>query len=234
MGNSSPTENVRHLFNRIANRYDLGNDLISAGTHRLYKKKALRVISLSKGDKVVDLCTGTGDLLIEAAKIVGEEGKAVGVDFSEEMLEIARKRVRGSELKNVEIVHADVTNLPFEKDSFDAATMAFGLRNILERELALKEAFRVLRRGGRLSILEFSNPREFICPRIYRVYLDFFVPFVGGVVSGNRQAYEYLAKSISHFPYSEEILEEARRVGFQGKVIRFLGGSISLYNCLKP
>lgn len=231
---SNNSSEIRNLFDRIASRYDLGNNLISFGTHHFYKRKAIENTSLSKGDRFLDLCTGTGDLIIQGAKVVGNEGNAVGADFSIEMLEVARKRIDESGLQNVEIVHADVTNLPFEENSFDVATMAFGLRNISEKEKVFKEVFRVLKRGGRLAVLEFSNPREFICPSIYRIYLNLFMPLIGGIASGDYKAYWYLASSVNQFPQSEMVSKIAEDCGFQVKMVRFLGGSISLYNCLKP
>ncbi len=232
MGNNS--SEIRHLFNRIASRYDLGNNLISFGTHLFYKRKTIEETSLSEGDRFLDLCTGTGDLVIQGAKVVGNKGSAVGADFSIEMLEVARKRIVESGLKNAEVIYADVTDLPFEESSFDVATMAFGLRNIPEKEQVFKEVFRVLKNGGRLAVLEFSNPQEFVCPSLYRIYLNLFMPLIGGVASGNYKAYRYLAHSINQFPKTEKISKIAEDCGFQVKVVKFFGGSISLYNCLKP
>lgn len=223
---------VRALFENLAPKYDLGNDLLSLGTHRLYKRISLASLDLKKGDSFIDLCTGTGDLAIAAYSKVGSSGHVVGVDFSMQMLEVARKRALAQNA-SIDFIEGNVTSLSFEDGRFDAASIAFGLRNIDDKEKVFKEAYRVLKRKGSLMVLEFSNPEDSFFPWLYKFYLDLLVPTLGKIVSQDGNAYRYLSGSIHDFPRIEEVLAIATKAGFTATTRRFLGGALCLYNCMK-
>lgn len=190
---------VRSMFDRIAPRYDLLNRVLSAGTDVRWRRAAVDLLELPPAGRVLDLCTGTADLLIEA---LGRDDAArgVGVDLSSGMLERGARKLRDQRLDvRAGLLGGDAERLPLRDDRFDGALVAFGIRNVSDRPRALREARRVLKRGGRLVVLEFSMPRG-ILGAAYRLYFGRVLPLVGRVVSGDASAYTYLPASVAVFP----------------------------------
>jgi len=194
------------LFSAIATRYDLLNHLLSLNIDTRWRKKLVRCAGAKPKDRILDLCTGTGDVAIRFAQN-NQVGEIVGIDLSEEMLRIARRKTRKNGLgKRITLLRADALHLPFEDNRFDTVTIAFGLRNIGHHRRGISEMVRVLKDGGQLLILEFSPPRSDLFGICYRLCLNTIIPAVGGVISGSSRAYRYLSSSIAGFPGPNEII----------------------------
>jgi demethylmenaquinone methyltransferase / 2-methoxy-6-polyprenyl-1,4-benzoquinol methylase len=209
-------EGVQRMFDRIAPVYDAMNRVMTAGLDRRWRKATIRA-TVEAGDRVLDACCGTGDLAL-AARAAGA-GSVVGVDFSERMLERARRKA-----PELEWIQADVLALPLADGSFDAAVVGFGVRNVEDLEAGIRELRRVLRPGGRLGILEITTPRGFLAP-FYRVWFDRIVPLLGRLLPGG-DAYTYLPASVRRFPGPEELVSLLERCGFGNVEFRLFGGSI--------
>ncbi|MGH7639408.1 MAG: bifunctional demethylmenaquinone methyltransferase/2-methoxy-6-polyprenyl-1,4-benzoquinol methylase UbiE [Candidatus Dormibacteria bacterium] len=192
-------ELVAAMFSQLAPRYDLLNSLLSLGQDRRWRRRAAQLTRCRPGDRVLDVCTGTGALARLLRDRVGSRGEVIGVDLTESMLERARERVPG-----VTFIRADAERLPFADSSFSAATMAFGLRNIHDRPQALRELARVLRPGGRAVILEFSQVQPWLAP-VYAGYSRLGIPAIARLILGRDSAYRYLTQSISAFARREEV-----------------------------
>lgn len=228
-------EKVKELFSRLARKYDTGNKIISFGTHLAYKRKALLEFKLKPGEKLLDCCTGTGDMAFLAAELFPGV-QVVGVDFSSEMIMLARERAEKNPLmkSRLEFLVADATSLPFEDESFDGMITAFGLRNIQEKEAFFNEAFRILKPSKQLVVLEFSNPSDSKIKFFYSFYLSYLVPFLGWLATGDYKAYSYLTSSIFSYPRVIEIKKIAEKAGFVFNYELYLLGGLSVYNCMKP
>lgn len=220
-------QQIEHLFNDIASSYDKLNHIMSFGIDRSWRRKAVRAIADSEQQlHVLDVATGTGDFAIAIAKKLPAESGIVGVDLSEQMLEVGRQKVSG----NIVLQQGDVECLDFEEDSFDRVSIAFGVRNFEHLEQGLSEMYRVLRPVGKLVILELSYPDNPFILWCYKLYALHFLPFVGGLVSGHKEAYRYLPKSILAFPKEDVIVPLLRSVGFKNvKVRKFTFGVCVLY-----
>lgn len=206
---------VRSMFDRIAPRYDLLNHLLSAGIDRGWRRAAVAYLDAPADARILDLCTGTADLLVEAiARRPARRG--TGVDFSLEMLRRADDKLRRQGLSaRAALLAGDAERLPFLGALFDGALIAFGIRSVPMQEAALGEILRVLKPGGRLVVLEFSTPRGAMGV-LYRLYTRHVLPRIGGLISGDRGAYAYLPASIERFPSPEAFAESLRRAGFSG------------------
>jgi demethylmenaquinone methyltransferase/2-methoxy-6-polyprenyl-1,4-benzoquinol methylase len=207
---------VRRMFDRIAPVYDLMNRLMTAGLDQRWRRLTVRE-TVAPGDRVLDACCGTGDLAI-AARRAGA-GEVVGLDFSERMLERARRKE-----PKVEWVHGDLLELPFGEESFDAATVGFGVRNVDGLERGLAELRRVLRPGGRVGILEITRPRGPL-RLFYRLWFDVLIPAAGKILPGGK-AYTYLPASVRRFPGPDELAALMRAAGFEDVSYRRLAGGI--------
>ena len=209
-------EQVEKMFNEIAFRYDLLNQLLSFGIHKRWRRKAIQLLKSeirNPKSEILDVATGTGDFAIDAAKLNPE--KIIGIDISEDMLAIGRKKVEEKKLSRIiELTKADSENLPFENNSFDAATVGFGVRNFENLEKGLSEICRVLKKGGALAVLEFSIPEKFPMKQLYRFYLSTICPLLGKMISKNPVAYDYLFKSVNSFPYGENFKTILLKCGF--------------------
>jgi len=210
---------VRAMFDRIAPVYDVMNRLMTAGLDRRWRRLAVREV-VWPGDRVLDACCGTGDLALAAREAGGE---VVGLDFSERMLERARRKSAA-----VQWVAGDLLAVPFADESFDAATVGFGVRNVEDLEGGLRELARVLRPGGRLGCLEITRPRGYLRP-FFRLWLDGLVPLAGRVLPGGA-AYSYLPASVHRFPGPEDLAGAMERAGFAEVRWRLLGGGIVAQN----
>ena len=210
-----PPDGVRSMFDRIAPVYDFMNHAMTAGLDRRWRRLTAEAV-VAPGDRVLDACCGTGDLAL-AARAAG--GSVTGLDFSEAMLERARRKS-----SEVEWVAGDLLRLPFEDGSFDAATVGFGVRNVDDLDLALRELRRVLKAGGRLAILEIVRPKGPLA-LFYRAWFDGLVPLAGKVLPGGG-AYAYLPASVRRFPGPAELGEQVRASGFHPVAHRLLGGGI--------
>ncbi|OJH35585.1 bifunctional demethylmenaquinone methyltransferase/2-methoxy-6-polyprenyl-1,4-benzoquinol methylase UbiE [Cystobacter ferrugineus] len=195
---------VRQMFSSIATRYDVTNEVLSLGIHRLWRRKAVRLSGAKSGDAVLDCATGTGDLALAFKRQVGETGRVVGTDFCKEMLDSAPAKAEREGLR-VEFQVADAMALPFADNSFDVASIAFGIRNVDDPVKCLSEMARVVRPGGRVVVLEFGQPSGFF-GALFRFYSKVVMPRVGGLLTGNRAAYEYLPRTSAAFPAGDRFL----------------------------
>lgn len=207
------TRRVGEVFDAVAGRYDLMNDLMSLGSHRLMKRAAVESTGLRRGQRALDLAGGTGDMAALLARVVGSEGAVVLADINERMALVGRDRMLDAGLTNIATVLADGAELPFADDAFDAVTIAFGLRNFTDKERGLAEMHRVLRVGGRLVVLEFSRIREPLLRQAFDAFKAAW-PIVGGVVVGDRAPYRYLVDSIDRHPDQETLKAMLADAGF--------------------
>ncbi len=230
---SGKKEQVRSMFNKIAHRYDLLNTVLSAGIHKSWRRKAVRMIAGIKPLQVLDVATGTGDFAIEALKL--KPTKVTGIDISEGMLELGKKKIAEKKLEDkIELLLADSEKLPFGDNSFDACTIGFGVRNFEDLEKGLSEICRVLRPGGMICVLEFSKPRRFPVKQFYASYCRFILPAIGRLFSGDKAAYTYLPESVRAFPDGQDFLAILEKTGFERTNCRPLSfGIASIYTGTK-
>jgi len=220
------TEKVKEVFDSVATNYDLMNDLMSMGVHRLWKRFMLSQTGLKMGMKALDVAGGTGDIAALLREQVGESGLVVMTDINPSMLKEGRSRLLDKgKLKNIQVVQCDAEQLPFDDDHFDCVTIAFGLRNVTVKENALKSMFRVLKPGGKLLILEFSKPNEMLSPA-YDIYSFNILPALGEWVANDRESYQYLAESIRVHPDQEKLEQMILSAGFDRAEYRNLTGGI--------
>jgi len=206
---------VRDVFDSVASRYDIMNDLMSAGLHRLWKRYTINRAAVKPGNVVLDLAGGTGDLALEFSRKVGKQGQVVLADINAAMLEQGRRRLIDAGVSgNVTIAQVDAQSLPFESGTFDCITMAFGLRNVTDKDAALASMFRVLKPGGKAMILEFSEPNKAIKPA-YDVYSFKVLPAIGKLVTNDPDSYQYLAESIRMHPDQETLKSMMESAGFE-------------------
>ena len=227
---------VADVFHSVAARYDLMNDLMSGGIHRIWKRFTIELSGVRKGNAVLDIAGGTGDLAARFAELVGCEGRVVLADINESMLQVGRDKLLDTgRLGNIEFVQADAQFLPFPDDSFDCVTIAFGLRNVTDKDLALRSILRVLKPGGRLLVLEFSKPENELLSQAYDTYSFRILPFMGRLVANDSDSYQYLAESIRKHPDQETLLEMIEDAGFaQCQFHNMTGGIVALHRGVKP
>lgn len=224
-------EQVAEMFDNIAHSYDFLNHFFSLGIDVLWRKKALRILKKEKPARILDVATGTGDFALEAIRMDLKPESIVGVDISEGMLEVGRKKIAKKGLQEIiQMRQADSENLPFEDNSFDAFTVAFGVRNFENLEAGLKDMLRVMRPGGLGVILEFSKPKKFPMKQLFGFYFKYIMPGVGKLVSKDSRAYTYLPESVDAFPEGDDFLKIMGSVGYTDlKKISLTGGIASIY-----
>ena len=219
---------VSSVFSSVAENYDLMNDLMSFGVHRLWKRFAIDLAGVRPGQRILDLAGGTGDLTRQFVKRVGASGSVTMADISAPMLDVGRRRlVDSGVLKGVCYVQADAESLPFAENSFDRVSIAFGLRNVTVKERALEAMLRVLRPGGQILILEFSTLNVPLLDPLYRAYLMNVLPRMGQIVAGDSDSYRYLAESIRLHPSQDVLLDMMTAAGFERCCYHNLSGGIA-------
>lgn len=220
---------VQKMFNNIAERYDLLNHLLSFGIDKGWRRKLVRIMATHNPEFILDLATGTGDLAIAAASI--NPKSIIGTDIAEEMLEIGKKKIAKKKLNHIiSLQKADSENLPFESQIFDAAMVAFGVRNYEDLPKGITEMCRVLKPGAYAYILEFSKPRSFPMKQLYYFYSYYILPTIGRLVSKHSSAYTYLPESVAAFPRDDKFVEIMKNAGFsEAKYMSLSFGITNLY-----
>jgi len=219
---------VREHFNAVARRYDLMNTLLSFGLHHLWKRTAVQMLGLKAGDLVLDVCGGTGDLALLAARMAGSRGRVLVYDINRAMLIAGRPKVARSPLAGrILYLQGDAQRLPCPDNLFDGAMVGFGIRNLTRPDAGFREMHRVLKPGGRLMCLEFSQPTWAWFRRLYDLYSFYFMPLAGRIMAGSRQAYTYLPESIRMFAPPEELSALLREIGFSQVRFRRLSNGIA-------
>ncbi len=226
---------VRGMFDRIAGVYDLMNSAMTAGMHHRWRQRAVDQTRLGPGDSALDVCTGTGDLAFELQRRVGESGRVVGSDFSERMLDLAREKASSPAGSGAPMFEwADALDLPYGDAEFDAVTVGFGVRNLADLDAGLAELARVIRPGGRLVILEITQPQRPPLSTFFSLWFDRLVPLLG-TVAGEGEAYAYLPESVKRFPLPRGLAERMDAVGLaEIRWTVLAGGIIAIHSATKP
>lgn len=220
-------EKVDSLFSSIARRYDLINDIQSLGLHRLWKRKVARLANLVEGERALDICCGTGDLIFRLAK---RGGVVAGVDMNAQMLKVAHDRLAKRDQKQAWLCQGDALNLPYGESTFDAATIAYGLRNLADYKRGLAEVCRVLKTGGRLVILDFGKPPSRLIRAAYYQYLKWALPVFGWLFCKNASAYSYILNSLKKYPAQAGVSKMLSELGFsEVSLTNVLFGTMSIH-----
>ncbi len=227
----SKKEEVEAMFDNIAHKYDFLNHFFSLGIDILWRKRAIRMIKQYQPKRILDVATGTGDFAILTAKKYKEVDSITGIDISEGMLDVGRRKVVSQELENtIQFSKADSENLPFSDETFDAVTVAFGVRNFENLEQGLSEMRRVLTPNGVIAIIEFSKPKRFPIKQLFGFYFKFLMPKIGNWLAKDSRAYSYLPESVEAFPEGEAFKDILSKVGFSKvQIISLSGGIASIY-----
>ncbi len=224
---SEKGERIQEMFDAIAPRYDFLNRLLSFGIDRRWRRFAVKQVKFSENGRILDVATGTGDVALQIAARTPDSVGIVGVDFSREMVELGKQKIRTSPYaQRITLEVAPCEAIPYAEGSFDSATIAFGIRNVVDRLQGLKEMHRVLKPGGRVVILEFSTPRSRLFKAVYYFYFLRVLPVIGGLFS-KFSAYKYLPDSVLEFPSREEFKALMGRAGFKGSMHYDLTGGIA-------
>lgn len=225
---------VRGMFDAIAPRYDLLNSVLSARLHHSWRRTAVREAAVNPGDVALDVCTGTGDLAFELARKVGAKGHVIGSDFSLPMLHFGGLKRDKWNVANVAMALADTQALPFPDNTFDAVTVGFGIRNVANIQKGIGEMARVAKPGGRVVLLEFSQPTNPVFAALYKWYSFTLLPLIGGMISGTRSAYEYLPSSVAAFHTREELSAMMAKAGLsQVRVTNLMFGTVAIHRGVK-
>lgn len=218
---------VAGVFHSVAAKYDIMNDLMSFGIHRVWKKMTISKSGVRKGDKVLDLAGGTGDLAYKFCQMVGDDGKVILSDINSSMLEVGKEKLTNKGcIGNIEFIQANAESLPFENNYFDCITISFGLRNVTDKAKAIASMQRVLKPGGKLLILEFSKPIVPMLSKIYDEYSFKALPFMGKIITQDAESYKYLAESIRKHPDQETLKQMMLDAGFDNAEYQNMTGGI--------
>ncbi len=227
---------VADVFHSVAARYDIMNDLMSGGIHRLWKRFSIELSGVRPGHKVLDIAGGTGDLSYRFTRLVGPEGQVVLADINASMLKVGRDRLLDRGVGgNLQVAQADAQNLPFPDNTFDCISIAFGLRNVTDKDSALRAMLRVLKPGGRLLVLEFSKPGNTLLQKAYDTYSFRVLPLMGKLVANDADSYRYLAESIRMHPDQETLKAMMQAAGYCNcEFYNMTGGIVALHRGIKP
>lgn len=226
---------VAGVFHSVASKYDVMNDLMSFGIHRVWKRYTIEMSGVRPGHNVLDLAGGTGDLAAKFARIVGQQGSVTVADINDSMLKVGRERLLDKGIAgNVQYVQANAECLPFPDNHFDAITIAFGLRNVTDKDAALRSMYRVLKPGAPLLVLEFSKPESELLSKIYDTYSFKLLPVMGKVIADDPESYRYLAESIRMHPDQETLKGMMSDAGFEKcEYFNLTGGVVALHRGYK-
>jgi len=229
-------QRVASVFHSVAGKYDVMNDLMSGGIHRLWKKFTIEMSGVRSGDRVLDIAGGTGDLAAKFSRLVGNAGLVVLADINSSMLQVGRDKLTDHGIVgNVSYTQANAECLPFQSDYFDCITIAFGLRNVTHKDKALQSMLRILKPGGRLLVLEFSKPTSSVLEKIYDRYSFSILPFMGKLVANDSESYQYLAESIRMHPDQMTLKKMMEQAGFVNcSFHNMTGGIVALHRGEKP
>lgn len=227
---------VAGVFHSVAAKYDLMNDLMSGGVHRIWKRFTIELSGVRSGNRVLDIAGGTGDLAAKFSRLVGSEGEVVLADINESMLRVGREKLTNRGIVgNIKYVQANAECLPFPDNHFDCITIAFGLRNVTDKDAALGSMLRVLKPGGRLLVLEFSKPVNPVVEKVYDRYSFDILPKMGKLVANDEESYRYLAESIRMHPDQETLKGMMEAAGFtQVRYHNMTAGVVALHRGVKP
>lgn len=227
---------VADVFHSVAAKYDIMNDLMSGGVHRLWKRYTIEMSAVRTGHAVLDIAGGTGDLSYQFSRLVGPQGRVVLADINDSMLKVGRDKLTDRGVAgNIAYCQADAQFLPFPDNTFDCITIAFGLRNVTDKDLALASMQRVLKPGGRLLVLEFSKPKNPLMEKLYDHYSFKILPLMGKVIANDSESYQYLAESIRMHPDQETLKDMMQNAGFERcQYHNMTNGVVALHMGLKP
>ncbi|MFM7663858.1 MAG: bifunctional demethylmenaquinone methyltransferase/2-methoxy-6-polyprenyl-1,4-benzoquinol methylase UbiE [Bacteroidota bacterium] len=229
----SKKEEVTSMFDNIAHRYDFMNHFLSLGIDRIWRRKAVHSLKAIEPNVILDIATGTGDFAIALLKL--KPKKIIGLDISKGMLEVGKKKMQDRKIDHIiDMQHGDSENLPFEDGTFDAVTVAFGVRNFENLKQGLSEMLRVTRTDGKIIILEFSKPKKFPIKQSFAIYSKYVIPFFGKNIAKDEKAYAYLPESVSVFPEGKEFTDILSELGYKSvKAQTVSGGIATLYSGTK-
>ncbi|HET7629260.1 MAG TPA: demethylmenaquinone methyltransferase [Bacillales bacterium] len=228
-------ERVHEVFQTISDRYDFMNSIISFQRHKVWRKDAMKRMQIREGDSALDVCCGTADWTIALGETVGSGGRVVGLDFSENMLEVGKRKIHETGLDNLRLVLGDAMNLPFDDNVFDYVTIGFGLRNVPDRMKALREMHRVVRPGGKVVCLETSQPTLFGYRQLFYLYFHYVMPLLGKLFAKSYREYAWLHESASEFPGRQELAEWFEHAGLHKVQVKsYAGGAAALHIGEKP
>ncbi len=227
---------VADVFHSVASKYDIMNDLMSMGIHRIWKRLTIESSGVRPGYKVLDIAGGTGDLTMQFSKRVGEQGQVILADINSSMLNVGRDRLMDQGYgSNIQFVQANAETLPFPDNYFNCVSIAFGLRNVTDKDKALRSMTRVLKPGGRLLVLEFSKPNNELLSKVYDKYSFTALPFMGKLITNDSESYKYLAESIRMHPDQETLKSMMENAGLVNcRYQNMTGGIVALHSGIKP
>lgn len=231
----SKEERVHNVFEKISDKYDVMNSIISFQRHKAWRKDTMKKMNVRPGSAALDVCCGTADWTVALSRAVGPKGKVVGLDFSRNMLKIGEQKVADLQLENIELIHGNAMELPFEDNTFDYVTIGFGLRNVPDYLQVLCEMCRVVKPGGKVVCLETSQPTMFGFRQIYYLYFQYIMPFLGKLFAKSYKEYSWLQESAKDFPGRKELAQMFEQAGLENiKVKAYTGGVAAMHLGSKP
>ncbi|MGY3714125.1 demethylmenaquinone methyltransferase [Sutcliffiella cohnii] len=235
MQHPSKEERVHKVFEKIYGNYDKMNSVISFKRHTAWRKDTMKRMNVQKGASALDVCCGTADWTIALSEAVGDSGKVSGLDFSKNMLSIGEEKVKALGKKNIELVHGNAMELPYEDNTFDYVTIGFGLRNVPDYFQVLKEMYRVVKPGGKVVCLETSQPTLIGFRQMYFLYFQYIMPALGKIFAKSYEEYAWLHESAKDFPGMKELKEMFEKAGFENVQVKaYTGGVAAMHLGFKP
>lgn len=233
--NETKHEKVHHVFQTISKKYDFMNSLISFNRHKAWRRKTMAMMNIQENTLALDVCCGTGDWTIALAEAVGPKGHVTGLDFSENMLQVADMKIKESSFANISLDHGDAMKLPYGDHTFDYVTIGFGLRNVSDYLTVLKEMCRVIKPGGMVVCLETSQPTMPIYTQLYFFYFKRIMPLLGKLFAGSYDEYVWLNESTKNFPNKKALAQMFEKAGLtQVNITPFTGGIAAVHQAIKP